>query len=198
VWALFGDDWRPNPPIAEGTLVSAVAGVEAGWRGATSAFDGDAAVEWAPGGPGDFQFAQLRAQGRWSMRALWNHAIEVNGITFLPLGGDAAPPQRWSFVGGSNTLPTLERAALRGDHVVFVESAYAIPLPQISVPLLGVPNLRLVHATGTAWVTGADAPPWEQNLGVGLAFSLLEAMLYVDPAGDPLEAEFNLGLTLPF
>lgn len=197
-WSLFGDEWRPNPPIAEGTLVSLTGGAAGAWRGATSRFDGDVAVEWAPSGWGDFAFTQLVAAGRWEMMGLWGHSIQVYGRTLLPLGESGAPPQRWSFVGGTNTLPTLEFGALRGDHLVFVKSIYSAPVSRVQLPVLGVPSLQVVHAAGSAWRTGEPSPRWEQNLGAGFAFSLLEAVVYVDPAERPLEPRLNLGLSLPF
>ena len=198
-WALFGDEpWRENPPIDEGTLASLVAGAAAEWNGATAAFLGDVAVEWAPEALGDFAFAQVVASGRWDVLALWTHRIELFVHTRQTLGGDPAPRQRWSFIGGSGTLPTRDIAALRGDRLAFVESAYAIPLSRVSLPLVGSPDLRLEHAVGSAWITGTDSPRWEQALGAGLDFGLLKGMLFVDPAEGTPSPTLHLSAALPF
>ncbi len=197
-WTLFGDEpWRPNPAIDEGTLASVVGGAEAERVGATTAFLGDAAVEWAPEGIGDFSFVQLVASGEWAAEALWRHRFELFAYTRQTLGGDAAPRQRWSFVGGSGTLSTLETARMRGDHVVYVESGYALPAP-VKVPFLDAPEVRLEHRLGSAWVSGFEPPRWEQALGAGLDFGLLKAMLFVDPADDSPRPSFHLSAAFPF
>lgn len=196
-WKISGDAWRANPAIAEGTLASVIAGAAFAWRGTTTTFDGDAAVELASPEFGDFGFVHLVAEGRWGMRALWNHRVDLRARTALPLGADAAPPQRWSFVGGPGTLPTLSFGELRGDHVVFLRADYSVPLRAVRVPLLGEPILRASQVTGSAWATGEPAPRWDQNLGAGVAFPLFEAMIWVDPAGPSPTPVLALGLTLP-
>src|SRR5690606_14082923 len=126
-------------------LISVMASALAGWQGASARFDGAIAVEYAPEGIGDFEFAQATATVDWSSSALWDHELSVNGFTSLPFGGNPAPRQRWSYMGGSGTLPTFPHAAMRGDHVVFVESAYLIPITPLRLPIVGIPLLRFEH-----------------------------------------------------
>jgi hypothetical protein len=207
------DPWRANLAITEGTLLSGTAGAAIRWRGAASAFIGDVSGELgriepdalvfhadaagiAGAADATSTFAQLVADGRWEMTALWGHGIEVRGHLLQPLGSGAAPPQRWSFVGGPGTLPTLPYAALRGDHLVFLSSAYLIPLPWISIPVVGPPSVVLSDAVGTAWMTGEAAPPLEQSLGAGLQFSHLYATLYFDPRNLD-HPTLSFGLALP-
>lgn len=198
-WSLFGDEpWRPNPPIDPGTLASVVGGARGEWKGQTATFAGDAALEWAPPGIGDFTFAQAVASGQWAVQGLWRHALSLFVHTRMTLGADAAPAQRWSFVGGSGTLPTLERGALRGDRLVFASSSYSIPLPRVQLPVLGPPDLRFEHAVGSAWAADADPPRWEQNLGVGLDFGLVRAMVFINPADGFAEPSLSLSAGLPF
>lgn len=185
VWSAFGSgEWRENPEIDEGVLVSVVPGGFLDWRGRTSRFAGDLSVEWAPPGASDFEFVQLVADGRYEMLALRGHVVTLRGRTQQSLGDDPAPRQRWSFVGGPGTLPTLPTAAMYGDRLVFVQTTYDVPLPWVQVPLVGSPSLRATHATGAAWPTGAPMPAWEQNVGAGLRFFLLEVIAHVDPT-DP-------------
>jgi hypothetical protein len=198
-WSLFGDEpWRANPPIDPGTLASVVGGAAGEWKGQTATFAGDAALEWAPPGIGDFDFAQAVATGQWAMQGLWRHAIGLFVHTRMTLGSDPAPAQRWSIVGGSGTLPTLERGELRGDRLLLVSSSYSIPLPRLPVPVLGPPDLRFEHAVGSAWVTGTDPPRWEQNLGAGLDFGLVRGMVYINPADGVGKPTLSLSAGLPF
>ncbi|MBA4156376.1 MAG: hypothetical protein H0X65_02750 [Gemmatimonadetes bacterium] len=182
-WALPGRAGleRPNPAIADGTLVSLVAGSTGAWRGSDSRLTGEMRVEQTlPAG--DFSFTQWSLRGGWEMAALWGHRIFVSAHALGTVGDEAAPPQRWSHVGGLGTIPTLPAATLRGDQLIFIESVYEVPLPFVSVPVAGSPTLRLVHATGTAWQTGTAAPAWEQSLGAGIQLSVVRTHLWVDPA----------------
>ena len=131
------------------------------------------------------------------MQALWNHQIGVSGYYLQPIGGDEAPLQRWSHVGGSGTLVTLPEAAMRGDHVVFVESIYLAPVTGLTLPFIGEPALRLEHATGAAWRSGDAVPRFEQNLGGGLQASLFHAVLVTDPAGEDLRFRVRMGVAIP-
>ena len=191
------EPWRLNPGIDEGVLASAIFGLSGSWRGMSARSDGTAAVEWAPGGIGDFDFAQLRAYANFGMISLYRHQIQVTGYLQTPLTSSEAPLQRWTFVGGAGTLPTLETAQMRGDHALLVSSDYTIPLNRVHLPLAGMPSLKLTHAIGGAWRTGADFPNLKQNLGAGIQVLLFEAMLYVDPSERPLHPRLVLGTQLP-
>lgn len=195
-WSLFGGDWRENPPIDDGTIVSVLGGLAFAWRGATSTLDGDAAVEWAPGGIGDHELAQFVGEGDWTMRALWGHHIAVYGRGMFGLSGDPLPRQRWSFVGGTGTLPTLETAQHRGDNLVFVRSDYTVPVPPLRIRYLGEPSLRVSHVVGSAWVSGQPMPGWDQNLGAGVGLALASAMLWIDPSDDSLDPTLAFSLSL--
>jgi hypothetical protein len=181
VWALFGKKpWRENPAIEPGRIVSGTLGAQAGWRGTTSGFMGSAALEWAPGGAGDFDFRELTVDGRWRMIGLWGHSLSVRGHLLHPLGS-SAPPQRWSLLGGPGTLTTLKTGQLRGDHLVFVESIYSVPLLAIAVPVLGSPSVLARHAIGSAWTGGGPTPTFTQNIGAGLAFRFFVVEADIDP-----------------
>jgi hypothetical protein len=201
VFTFFGDSaWRANPAIAEGKIASVVPGVRMGWRGQTANARLGASFElgrlidhsWSDGA----NFAQLVADGEWGMVALWGHTLGVRAHLLQPVGSAATPPQRWSSVGGPRTLPTLGYDALRGDHLVFIESAYNVPFPRLALPILGVPTLGLRDAVGSAWVSHGDSPRWTQNLGAGVQFSFLYLFLYVDPTGSH-DTALNWGISLP-
>ncbi len=193
-WTILSRDeaWSPNPAIADGTLVSVAVGSELNWIGQGASFVGDISLEWAPPGLSDFEFARWLADGSWSMLALWGHTISVHGRGSAPVGESAAPPQRWSTIGGSSTLSTFEFGDFRGDHLAFFESVYAAPLPWARLPLVGIPSLEFRHAVGMAW-SGDNSPPWEQNLGIRLRVSIFDATLYMDPGAEGFSSELSFG-----
>jgi hypothetical protein len=197
-WAITGRDEmrRPNRQVEPGTLASLRAGTATAWRGRTSGFTGEAEAEWAPGGVGDFAFARLLVDGRWEMAALRTHRILVRGRGAASAGGEGAPPQRWSLLGGPSTLPTYPVAAWDGDHLAFVDTRYGIPLSQAEVPFLGVPELQLRAASGAAWRSGQPMPRWGQNLGVALRFFLVGVEAWVDPAASGLRPTLSFALGL--
>jgi hypothetical protein len=202
-WALFGgrDGWRENPAIDPGTIVSALVGSAIGWRGAASTFNADADLEWAPDAadaPGDFAFTQLSLDARWQMPTMWGHSLRLRGRALHPLGS-SPPRQRWSILGGSGTLPTLEPGELRGDHLAFLESVYDIPLNFLNVPLIGSPSLVLRHAIGSAWTPTATTtrPPLDQNVGAGLSFRVIRVAVHIDPT-DPGRPVFSAAPVVPF
>jgi hypothetical protein len=199
VWSLTGrgEPWRENPPISDGRIFSVTPGALVEWRGAASRLQGDVALEWAPGGVGDFEFVHLVSAARLTMPALWNHSLELRGRTHQTLGDTPAPAQRWTLFGGGGTVPTLPVAAMRGDRLVFVETTYDIPLAFVRLPIVGSPDLRFQHATGAAWVTGEPRPDLEQSIGAGLRFFLVQALVHVDPAG-PLSPVLSIGTGFQF
>jgi hypothetical protein len=172
------DKDRVNPPVLDGTLVSAFGGAELRVIGRVSSFTGDVQVERALPGPSDASFTQLLGEATYTTLTFRTHTLRVYLRGMTPLGTDA-PPQRYEILGGPTTLPTLRVAYYRGDHLAFADGRYAIPLP-VQLPFVGAPSFQLLYATGAAW-TGDESPRWTQNAGVGLLFTLASAAVYVDP-----------------
>jgi len=200
VWTVTGREerWRENPPIDDGEMFSVTPAILFEWRGASSWFRGDVSVEWAPPNIGDFQFTHLVSEARWTMPVLWDHALQLRGRTHQTLSDGPAPRQRWTLLGGPGTIPTMPIAAMRGDELVFLETTYDIPITRIRVPLLGTPDLRFMHSTGAAWLSGEPIPPLEQSLGGGIRFFLVQALVHIDPAARPLNPVFSLGAGFQF
>ncbi|HEX7051309.1 MAG TPA: hypothetical protein VF188_13970 [Longimicrobiales bacterium] len=199
-WVAFGDPFRFNPPIDEGRINEVLVTAAGEWVGESAAVEGEAGIEVA--GEllgGDFSFGRFVTTGEWAMDALANHLLEVEWYFQGPLPGTGSlPRQRWSFVGGGGTLPTFEIGEFRGDRVVFVETEYIIPLPErLRLPIIGVPDLELVHAFGMAWTEDADRD-LEQNIGVRLEFFGPAIRLMTNP-DDPIDdLELDLVLSWPF
>lgn len=196
-WSLFDELDRPNPFVAEGTVASVLAATAVRWQGRVSSFAGEGWVERTLPEAGDFDFTRWVAEGTFVTQGLRRDEVSVSARVMGTLGGEVAPPQRWSFVGGPNTLPTFEIAELRGDRLVFVEAAYGIPIQRYALPVLGPPTLRLEYRTGTAWLTGTEPPRWLQNVGARLEFSVLHAGVWVDPAAEGLSPTLLVDVALP-
>lgn len=191
------DKDRVNPPITDGTLVSAFAGTELHWIGRISAFHGSADVEQSlPGLSSDAigAFTQVVGEGTYTTLAFRTHTVRVFFHGMAPVAGDA-PPQRYGILGGPATLPTLRIGRFRGDHLAFFDARYAIPLP-VTLPFVGMPFLESIYSTGAAW-TGDTSPSWVQNVGAGLRFSLVGIEVLVDPTDRPLKPKLNLSLAIP-
>ncbi len=197
-WHLWSGDVRPNPAIDPGRTTSVVAHFDMTWKGRETAFEGrveyEAAREWLDG---DFTFDRVAVQGDWAMHALANHTLEIEFFVQQPLGGGVMPLQEWSFVGGSGTLQTLAFAEYTGDRVIFTETKYIIPLPErLALPLVGAPELQLLHGSGMAWIEGED-PAFQQEVGARLQFFVLYFRYVLDPA-DPSNNDLDIGLSWPF
>jgi hypothetical protein len=185
---------RVNPPVLDGTIVSAFGGAELRMVGRISSFTGDLQVERSFSGASDADFTQLVGEGTYTTTAFRTHTLKVYLRGRTPLGGDDAPPQRYEILGGVSTLPTVRIAHYRGDHLAFADGRYAVPLP-LQLPFVGAPSLQLLYAAGAAW-TGDESPRWTQNAGVGLLFSLGSASVYVDPS-DPKRSRLVFTAAIP-
>jgi hypothetical protein len=182
---------RPNPAIVQGTLASVLLGAYFDLEAQGIRFEMDVKNEGATFNVASRKFLQstLDMQIRFpTFRAqefyLNTHVIE----TF----GDIAPPQRWGYFGGSGTIPTLGLLSMGGDHLVYVESNYFIPVQRLDLPVLGSPSLTLRHLIGSAGV--GKLPSFEQNLVFRFALSFGRVDVAVDPARR--EWEVSAGLSL--
>jgi hypothetical protein len=108
----------------------------------------------------------------------------------LLTAGDTAPPQRWSYLGGSGTLPTFELLEFGGDQLLFIESRYVVPIDRLVIKLLGTPTVTLRHMLGSAGVS--RLPALEQNLGVRLTLGFFRTDYVIDPASRESDISFAL------
>jgi hypothetical protein len=197
-WALLDRDGleRENPAALEGTIVSLLAGTHFRWRGVSTIFDGDLNVEHALDAPDGATFTQALLVGDYRTRALRTHQLQVYLRAMAPIGGNDAPPQRRGILGGGGTFSTEPIAFFRGDHLVYIESSYVIPITSIVLPVVGTPSVEAVHVAGAAWMGGAE-PEWVQNAGAGVIFALVRARVLINPADRPPEPRFSFGFYIP-
>jgi len=216
-WSVFGRKGdqkmrRPNPPVAKGSIASALAG--SGFEFSTGGVEGklDLTVERSlhtsledcgalilciP--PGD-SFTQGTLDGRVVVPTFGAQTLTVRAHTVLTAGPGFAPAQRFAYLGGTGTLATVNLLALGGDHLLYVEGDYMIPIERIQLPIIGSPFVALRYAAGNA---GIDRiPTLIQNVGVGVGVSMLRVDFSIDPAHDrsvfSRRSAVSVGLDLSF
>lgn len=190
---LFGDkDQRPNPPVDDGSIWSAAlsARVEertgAGLLRAVFRLEGaDAEVA------GDFSFLMGETRAIWTHRLPYGHLLDTRLVARGDLAGDL-PRQRWSAVGGPGTLPTLSVLQRRGERLVFGEVRYRIPVRQLRIPHVGIPELVMGGATASAWTHGESAD-FDHNLLGGVRLLGVEVTGVWNPENG--DTEFLAGVS---
>ncbi|MFN2397156.1 MAG: hypothetical protein ABR543_00710 [Gemmatimonadaceae bacterium] len=182
---------RPNPLIAAGRINSAVAGGNGTWEAAGVSLDGDLIVEFALKAPLDRRFTQTTVDAGAKMPTFVSQTLTVRTHAVIT-SGNIAPPQRFAYLGGSSTLPTLNVLELGGDQLLFVESAYNIPIKRIKLPFVGSPVFTLRHMLGSAGI--GDLPDLEQNVGARIRLGPLRVDYTVDPVSK--ETDFGVGVSI--
>jgi hypothetical protein len=197
-WFIIGSETRPNPLVDDGRTTSLLGSVDLEWDGLQTRFDGRVEYELArPWRGSEMRFDRVRTDGRFAMAAFANHTLAIRYVLQAPLAGGPLPRQRWSFVGGTATLHTLEVAEFYGDHVVFVDTRYIVPMPdRLALPILGTPRVHLLHVAGMAW-TDADRRQLLQEAGVELDLGFLYVRYVVVP-DDLARSDLGIGLAWPF
>ncbi len=186
---------RPNPAVFRGTITSALTGVEARWESAGVELELSSTLEIP------FSSPTFPGSGRFSVQSTTN--ADVHLPTFgtqsfdlemhlVGTAGDPAPPQRFAYLGGSGTLGTFDLLEFGGDHLLFIESLYHIPIDRLVIKYLGVPVFSLRHAIGSAGIGGL--PRYEQNVGARISVSVVRFDYAVDPR--TRESKFTVGLAL--
>jgi len=195
-WSFFGrtdreDMLRPNPPIVPGTLETVVLGALFDWQlqGVRTSFN--LVNEGAAFDVGARRFVQSTLDGVVRFPTFGAQFFYFN-THILYTFGDTAPPQRWSYLGGSGTIVTLPLLSLGGDRLVYLESNYYVPISWIDLRVVGAPSITLRHIIGSAGV--GRLPSFEQNLGLRLALSYLRFDGVVDPATRTWEFGFGLSM----
>jgi hypothetical protein len=182
---------RLNPAVLRGSLQSALFGGRLSWEQQRVRVTVDLENEAAAFSIGSLKFAQsiLFADVRFPTFGAQEFYLSTHVVhTF----GDTAPPQRWSYLGGSGTLPTMELLSMGGDRLLYVESNYFIPIEQLDLPVVGAPSVTLRHMIGSAGL--GKLPAFHQNLGLRVALSFARVDITVDPT--TRTSEFSAGLSL--
>jgi hypothetical protein len=170
---------RPNPEIERGRISSALAGIGGSLSLPEIALSAVVQLERPFDTPHDERFTQATIDAGVRFATFASQSFELHSHAVLT-AGDAAPPQRFSYLGGTGTLPTFSVLQFGGEQLLFIESAYIIPITALQVPLLGPPEISLRHAIGAAGV--GKLPKLEQNLIARVALGIVFAEFAIDPA----------------
>ncbi len=195
-WSVLGRSsvhhmLRPNPRVDEGTITCALVGGDWSWQGSGGvALGANVTSEIATSSPLAHGFVQTTLDATVGFPTFTNQRFDLQAHWLT--SSDSTPRQRWAYVGGSGTLPFLGLLSEGGDELLFVESAYTVPIAGINIPIAGQPSLQLRHLLGAAGVR--HLPLLEQNVGVRLILSFLRVDVMVDPARGKVRP--SLGLTL--
>lgn len=107
--------------------------------------------------------------------------------------GGAAPPQRYAYVGGAATIPTLFMLQEGGDDLVWASGNYLIPIHWFTVPFIGPPQVGAYYTIGSAGIR--HLPRFSQNFGPQAIIGVFQLLFLVDPATG--KHELTLGAVLP-
>jgi hypothetical protein len=197
-WSFYGREdieegiRRPNPPVSRGSIGSGVIAARANLQLEDVRALGSLAVEVPWTAPAGERFAQLTADVRITFPTFgaqslttWAHAVVT--------GPDTAPAQRFSYLGGSTTLPTIEPTlAFGGDQLFYLQTRYDIPNTAVQLPVVGSPTVAIVNMVGAAGVH--RLPSFTDNIGVGLSLSYLRLYGVIDPASHRRVLSFGLSV----
>jgi hypothetical protein len=195
-WSFFGHNsyeriLRPNPQVTRGTLTSGLIGAHLEWAAQNVRAMMDLMNEAAAFQIGSRRFDQITLDASVDFPTFGAQQYRFT-THVLHTVGDSAPPQRWSYLGGSGTLSTLPLLSLGGDELLYVESNYVIPFNRFDLPYVGAPSVTLRHMIGSAGV--GKLPQFQQDLGLRFALSFARFDAVVDPARRAWE--FGFGLTM--
>jgi hypothetical protein len=207
-WSLFGRDsidgiFRPNPPVSHVRISSGLAGAVLRWTpedvDLRLAADFETAFDITPPSPGGTptpvpaEFRQLVLHGTVSFPTFAGQTLRARARRVTSSRFERAPPaQRYHYLGGGGTIPTMDLLEQGGTELFFFQTGYTIPLPIVQLPFVGSPNLVLRYMTGAAGVN--ELPPLRQNVGARLGVRFIGIDYLIDP--DTREQHIGIGIRL--
>jgi hypothetical protein len=183
---------RPNPLINAGHITSVIAGGHAEYVGSSTSEMLDVFLEAAGKSPTGGSFQQLTINEAAAIPTYWRQRLEIGAHLVATTTSSFTPPQRYSYVGGSGSLATMDLLGLGGDHLYFVDALYVIPITEIDLPLLGNPYIAPHFASGAAAVGGFGRPV--QNIGGRIGVSVFTMDYVVNPRTH--QHDFGVGVSL--
>jgi hypothetical protein len=206
-WSIHGQRdrlhmLRPNPPVDSGTIISGLIGARLGLSGGgittRVALDVEAGgfnPAFGSASGASRSFVQATFDGTIIFPTFGTQSLRFDGHVIASATGrlpadrvmtvDAsvpasAPRQRWAYIGGWSSIPTLDLLSRGGDELVYLDGRYSIPLDRLQLPVVGAPVVTLRNVLG-----GADVERWPslaQATGVRLSLAAVYAEYLIDPA----------------
>lgn len=176
---------RVNPRVNHGTIASVRGGGAWTWSSGATVADARLDGEVSPltpsnmgAGTASSAFGQLTFDGGISFPTFGAQSLAFAGHAVGTTG--SAPRQRWSYVGGSGTVSTMELLEEGGDQVVFLEATYLIPLDAVQLPFAGSPVIGLRQVLAGA--ASGGFPALHQASGVRVYLSRAYGEFMLDPS----------------
>lgn len=196
VWSFLGRTnlekmARPNPPVEQGHLGSALAGAQFRSTGFATSYV-NLEVEQSVRVPlGTQAFTQATLDGEIRLPSFRTHFMQFHAHA-VGTRGDA-PRARYAYLGGSGTLRTLDPLEQGGAALFYLESRYLIPIERVQLPVIGTPIVTLRDAFGSAGTR--SLPSFQHEVGIGIGVSVLR-IEYTAAVAGRAGHEFGIGISL--
>jgi hypothetical protein len=203
-WSFIGrhdidDMLRPNPAVDPGTTGSVLAGFEINWTPsditARLRVDEELGAFNQDCGGCDLQqgedFAQITLDGGITFPTFGTQRFRVDAHAVITSHG-ATPPQRWAYVGGSGSIPTLDMLSRGGDQLAFLDARYDIPIDGAALPFAGPPVVTLREVLGGAAL--GRFPTLAQASGVRLSGGFLYVEWLIDPVSHHTHVSYGVSI----
>lgn len=203
-WSFIGrhdidDMLRPNPPIDPGTTGSMLAGFELQWTQSDiiarlrvdeelGAFNEDCESCDLQQGR---NFAQTTVDGGIAFPTFGTQRLRFDAHAVVTSHG-ATPLQRWAYVGGSGSIPTLDMLSRGGDQLAYLDARYEIPIDRVALPLAGPPVVTLREILGGAAL--GRFPSLAQATGVRLSGGFLYVEWLIDPVARHAHVSYGISI----
>ena len=183
---------RANPPVTGGRITSGLIGARYVFERPTIVGRAAARVEQAFDVARGSRFTQVTLDAALTLPTRDEHLFEFLAHGVATSGGVGVPTQRYAYLGGSGTIPSLFLLDEGGTELAWAEARYTVPVHIVRVPF-GVPTLTARAIAGSAGVN--TLPGFTPNLGLRAAVSILRADFVFDPRGRGRKV-FGLGVGL--
>lgn len=196
-WTAWGNDdafdvRRPNPPIMDGSIASALAGARLDWSSGGVKFGGVSVAEVAFSAPGSRTFTQITSDAQASFLTFGDQQYDLD-VHWVTTPSDVPPTQRFVYLGGPGTLEFHDLLSFGGDELLLIDQRYSYPLLNFRLGFLGSPTLLLRHRLGSAGI--GKLPQFEQILGFGVAIMVARVEWQVDPATGRSRVSFGFSFS---
>lgn len=184
---------RVNPPITRGRIISTLGGLKGQWTGEGGlAASGMMSLEVPFTSPVSGTWVQSTLDADLRVPAISDHTFEFLTHDVIT-GGHQGPMQRFAYVGGAPTIPTLFMLQEGGDDLVWLSASYLIPVHVFSIPLFGPPQVGAYYTTGAAGVRRLGR--FTNNIGPQAIVGIFQFVFLIDPATG--HHDFAVGAVLP-
>ena len=184
---------RVNPPITRGRIISTQGGFKGQWTGEGGlSANGSLNLEVPFTSPVPGTWVQTTIDADVRIPSIADHTFEFQTHD-VATAGRLAPAQRYAYLGGAPTIPTLFMLQEGGDDLVWLSGSYLIPLHIFTIPLFGPPQVGAYYTTGTAGIRHLGR--FTNNIGPQAIIGIFQFVFLIDPATG--HHDFAVGAVLP-